>query len=397
MKILIAHNRYQESGGEDAVFETEAALLKDFGEDVRLYERSNKELETLSVFEKLRYLCSLGWARRSYNDMKRLIREFRPDVVHFHNIFFMISPAAYLACKEENVPVVQSQHNFRLLCSNALFFRDGQICEECTERSLWRGVVHGCYKKSRFMTAVLVKMLQDHWKKDTWRTMVDCYITATEFSRQKYIRAGIPKDRIVVKSNFLYPDPKGKNHDGGYALYVGRLSTEKGVDVLLKAWQTIKDVPLKIAGQGPLGDELKDLAREQGSDNVEFLGYVSQSQYEDCMRGAKFLIVPSVCYENFPRIVVESYAYGLPVVAGRLGGMPEFVVDRRTGLLFNAGDANDLRNKVRWLLENPGELDGLRRWARTEYEQKYAARQSYQKLIEIYRKVISGAHLRLCV
>src|SRR3989338_6862090 len=216
MKILIAHNRYRQPGGEDAVVKTEFDLLKKFGEDVRLYERTNNEINDYSLAGKINFFWNIGWSQKSYNEIRGVLKEFVPQVVHFHNIFFTLTPSVYQACRDEGIPVVQSLYNFRLLCSNALFFRDNKVCEECLEhRNLWRGAYYGCYRNSRLVTALMVRMLKSHWDKKTWVDQVDLYITATEFSKRKYITAGIPPEKIAVKPHV---DPNGslkENSDKG--------------------------------------------------------------------------------------------------------------------------------------------------------------------------------------
>ena len=390
MKILIVHNRYREPGGEDAVVQTEFNLLKSFKEDVRLYERNNAEIDDHSFFERLKFLWQMGSCRDSCGDLGRILREFKPDVVHFHNIFFMLTPAVYQVCVDENIPVVQSLHNFRLLCSNALFFRNNRVCEECFEhKNLWRGVRYGCYRNSRWMTALMVRMLENYWKKGTWIKDVDMYITATEFGRRKYIAAGIPSERIVVKPNIDREkvSMEQESQDGGYALYAGRLSPEKGVEVLLKAWRKKSLLPLKIAGDGPLTDQLKRDA--EGIPDLEFLGFVSSDRYQEYFKKAKFLIVPSLCYENFPRVVAEAYLYGIPVVASDLGGFPEIVRHQETGALFRAGDHDDLLNKIQWLMSQESERPLMRRKIHELYTTLYSERRNYETLKDIYARAIA--------
>lgn len=392
MKILIAHNRYQQVGGEDSVVQSEFELLKKFKEDVYLYERTNHEINSYSLSKKLGFVAEMNWSRKSYQEMKKVLKEFRPDVVHFHNIFFMISPSVFYACREENVPVVQSQHNFRLLCSNGLFFRDNRVCEECLPRSLWHGIIHRCYKNSLVITMLAVWMLERNWKKGTWKDLVDCYITATEFSRQKYIAGGISPEKIRVKPHFLNASPKRREDLGNYALYVGRLSPEKGVRILLEAWRHIKDIPLKIMGSGPSHNALRSFTAEERMDNVEFLGYLTQDQYADYMKKAKFIVVPSICYENFPRIVVEAYAFGVPILASRLGTMADLVKNKETGLLFEAGNAQDLREKAVWLARQENLLKTMGENAHKEFENKYTAEKNYAILTSIYQETIKNYH-----
>jgi len=389
MKILIVHNRYLQKGGEDTVAQSEFNLLKDFGHDVRIYERSNEEIENSSLLEKLRFLFEMRWSRRSYNDIRKVLRGFRPDVVHFHNIFLVLTPSVYSACKDEGIPVVQSLHNFRLICPNGLLLRDNRICEECVKaKSFWKSILYGCYKKSRLFTAALAGTLSHHWKKKTWINMVDAYIMATEFGRQKYINFGIPSEKIMLKPNIIYPNLFNQKKDKGYALYVGRLSKEKGVEVLLKAWKSIQGFQLKIMGDGPLLDDLKSTVDREKIENVEFLGFVSSSEYLRYMQGASFVVIPSVCYENFPCVVSEALACGIPILASRLGGMPEIIKDQEAGVLFKAGDIDDLAEKIKSIIHSKEFLAKIRSNVLNVYEEKYSPEVNYKILMTVYNKVI---------
>ncbi len=393
MRILIGHNHYKIPGGEDAVVAAEYCLLKDFGVDVLLYKRSNAQLDSKSIMTKFRNIRQLGWSPETYRDIRTMIKRFKPDVAHFHNIFYVMTPAAYSACHDEGVPVVQSQHNFRLVCSNGLLYRQNKICEDCLNKSLWQGVYHGCYGNSRVLTALIARMLIDHWEKRTWQDTVDMYITASQFGRQKLIAAGIDGQKITVKPNFVYPDPGRAvaSQRKRYALYVGRLSTEKGVNVLLGAWRSLSDFPLRVIGNGPLAGSLADYVRRHSMTNVELRGYVDQAEYERNMREAGFLIVPSVCYENFPRIVAEAFAYGVPVLASRLGSLEEIIEDKGNGMLFEAGNPSDLAQKARWLIGHRDELEQMAKRARDTFEQKYSARRNYEELMAVYNRVTQKA------
>ncbi len=389
MKILIAHNRYQHPGGEDAVVKTEYALLKSYGEDVRLYERNNTEIDSLSPGEKLKLLFSYRWSQSSYREFKKIIDEFKPDIVHLHNIFFLLTPSVYAACQERNIPVVHSQHNFRLLCSNGLFFRENHICEECLKHTLWRGVRYGCYKNSRILTALIVAMIDHHWKKGTWLKMVDAFITATEFGKKKFIEGGIPPEKIFVKPNFLYPDPGKREKEEGYALYAGRLSEEKGIEILVRAWQYVSAAPLKVMGDGPLMERVKNIVKDKKVNNVEFLGFQSKENAARYMKGARFIIVPSLCYESFPRIIAEAFAYGIPVLASELGTMESLIDDGRTGRLFEPGNERDLAKIAEWMFGYPEVLELMGVNARQEYENKYSAQKNYQFLKNIYNHAVT--------
>lgn len=394
MRILIAHNHYQQLGGEDAVVKSEYDLLRTKGEDVFLYERDNKEILAYPFGKRLRFLRDLSCERESYDSFLKCLKEFRPDIVHFHNIFFVLSPAVYRACRDLKVPVVQSQHNFRLVCANGLFFRDNKICEECLTGSLWKGVLHRCFKDSRLITACVVRMLSRHWRKNTWKELVDLYIVGSEFPRQKYVQAGIPAEKIVVKPNFVSPTPEFQGKDEGYALYVGRLSPEKGVEGLLRAWEKVPEFPLKIVGDGPLAPSLKDFAAQRNIRNVEFLGFVDKKAFERQMSGARFLIVPSLCYENFPRVLAEAFSYGTPVLAVRLGSLSEIVQERQNGLLFHPGGTEDLVEKARWMTTHQEEMSAMRITTRKIFEEKYTAEENYRQLMAVYGRAKALAQER---
>lgn len=243
-------------------------------------------------------------------------------------------------------------------------------------------------------SGVVAAMLTTHRALGTWARGVDVYIALTEFARRKFMEGGLPAEKIVVKPNFVHPDPGPGEGKGGYALFVGRLSPEKGVRTLLRAWERLKGIPLKIVGDGPLQAEMEDLVRGGGLEGVEMLGRRPREEVLGLMREAGVLVFPSECYENFPMTVAEAFACGLPVVASRLGAMAGIVEDGRTGLLFAPGDAEDLAAKVAWLFSHPEELARMRREARAEYEAKYTAERNYQLLMEIYGQALEAGHRR---
>ena len=390
MRILLAHNYYQQAGGEDAVFKAEQVLLKDNGQEIFLFERNNAEIEKYSFTRKLEFFLSFDWSKRSYREFRRTLQQTKPDIVHLHNIFYLLTPSVYQAAHDEGVPVIQTQHNFRPLCANALFFRNNEVCEKClTASSFWPAVRYRCFKDSFFMSVVMAKMLAVHKRKETWVTQVDHYIALSEFSRQKYITAGIPADKISVKPNFVSRSLPPQKNNSSYALYAGRLSEEKGITFLLQAWNAIKDVELKVVGSGPLAGELKAFSLDRNMNQVSFAGYLSEAKLNDTIQGAQFVVVPSLCYENFPRIIVEAYSFGIPVLASRLGSVAELVKDGQTGLTFNPADKGDLAQKVKWLKDHPQERQAMGQKARQIYEEKFTAKKNYEVLMAIYRKTIA--------
>ena len=240
MKVLAVHNSYQQPGGEDVVFSAERRLLEENGHEVISYERSNHEVKQMSKLQQLKMTKDLVHSSDSKREIEKLLKAEAPDVVHVHNTFMMISPSIFETCQEMNVPVLQTLHNFRLLCPAWSLSREGRVCEECIDHSLWRGVWHGCYRNSHVMTAAVALMLQVHRGRNTWNESVDGFVALSEFARQKFVENGLPAAKMHVKPNFVYQDPGVRESAGDYALFVGRLSPEKGVSTLLTAWEKLR-------------------------------------------------------------------------------------------------------------------------------------------------------------
>jgi glycosyltransferase involved in cell wall biosynthesis len=390
MKIILVHNQYQQPGGEDVVFNQERQLLESAGHKVVIYHRSNFEVDSYTGVKRLALIPRTIWACDVRKEFAELLRAERPDIVHVHNTFVMISPSIYSACREEHVPVVQTLHNYRLLCPAANFFRNGKICEECVEHSLLRSIRYGCYRGSRSATATVALMLATHRGLGTWDRDVTNYIALTEFTRGKFVEGGLPAQKIFVKPNFVSPDPGLGSGNGDYVLFVGRLSPEKRVNTVLAAWSLLGHrIPLMVIGGGPERAELEKEARDIGL-NITFRGQLAREQTFEAIRNARFLVVPSEWYETFGVIIVEAFACGIPVICCRLGAMQELVDDGRTGLHFTPGSAEDLAEKVDWALNNPVRMRSFGKEARQEYEKKYTAEKNYPILMDIYQRAIGA-------
>lgn len=383
MRILSIHNRYQIRGGEEECYEAEIDLLRQRGHTVDIYEENNDRIAELG---SLKTAIRTIWSQESYQAIQRCLAKQPYDVVHVQNFFPLISPAIYYAAKERGVPVVQTLHNYRLLCPNAKFFRDDRVCEDCLGQFMpWPGIIHGCYRESRAASGSVAAMIAVHRAMQTWTKMVDRYIALTEFAREKFIQGGIPSDKLVVKPNFV-PDPGLGLGKGGYALYAGRLSPEKGITLLLEAWQQLGNkIPLKIVGDGPLATQVSQ-ATINGT-GVEYLGRKPLQEVYSLLKEAAFLVFPSQWYEGLPRILIESFAVGTPVIATNLGSMSSLVSPYNTGLHFQAGSPEDLATKVQWILTNPEQLAQMRLASRSEFESKYTAQENYDRLMEIYTKI----------
>ncbi|RMH09327.1 MAG: glycosyltransferase family 1 protein [Nitrospirae bacterium] len=386
MKILLVHNRYKNPGGEDSVFAAEADLLRHYGHTVEEYIEDNQRLDGEPSW---RAGLNAVWSSRTQAALAQQLRRFTPDIVHFHNTFLRVSPAAYYTCHQFHVPVVQTLHNYRLLCPAALLFRDGHVCEECVGKMIpYPAILHGCWRGSRAQTVVPASVVTLHKWMQTWDKKVDVYIVFTEFARRKFEQGGLPADKIMVKPNFVHPDPGIKTGKGQYALFVGRLSYEKGLSTLLTAWETLAGrVPLKIVGAGPLAENVANVASR--IPGVELVGHQSRSDVFALMDDAAFLIFPSECYEGFPLVLIEAFAKGLPVIASELGAHGSIVEDGCSGLHFAPRNSEDLANKVAWAWAHRDAMEEMGRHARWEYEHTFEAEGNYQMLMAIYERAMS--------
>jgi len=379
VRVLIAHSAYQQKGGEDAVVASESALLASRGVEVAVYSRHNDEIKGMSRISLVgQTLCS----SRTETDIAKWVADFRPDVIHAHNTFPLISPSLYLAADKAGVPVVQTLHNFRLFCPQGMLLRNGKVCEECLGNLPWRGVVRGCYRGSIMQSAVLGGMLALHRALGTYRNKVTRYIALNEFCRKKFIEGGLPAERIAVKPNFV-DIPAGNEALRKGGLFVGRLSAEKGIDVLARAMSQVPACQLSVIGSGPEEAALNECA------NIHKFGFLQREQIVSHMQQAAYLLMPSIWYENFPLTLVEAFACGLPVIASRMGAMAELIEDGRTGLLFEPGSAGELAKKIEWAEANPENMLEMGKYARKEYEAKYTPERNFRQLMDIYSGVVA--------
>lgn len=376
MRVMVVHNRYRQRGGEDSVVENETALLRGAGHDVAILTTDNDVLQGPVSASKTALSATYNPLARAR--VRRKLDSFRPDVMHVHNFFPRFSPSVFDAARDRGVPSVLSLHNFRLTCASGMLFRDGAICEECLGRSILPAIGHRCYRGSMVGSFAVATMIAAHRMFGTWRDKVDRFIALTPFAREKFLAAGLPAGKIAVKPNFV-DQPCGPDTDGNRSgfLYVGRLSGEKGLAHLIEAWREI-DAPLAIVGDGPLRGELE----AQALDNVVFHGQLPQEDVRCALTSTAALIVPSVCYENLPMVIIEAFALGTPVLASRLGGLASIVEHGATGLLFEPGDVLSLRAAVRAF--SGMDQCRMRRDARTCYERRFSPAANLAQLLAIY-------------
>lgn len=393
MKVLLGHNFYRSSApsGEDAVYRNEKALLQNHAEVIS-FERHNDDINETGITRKINLALQGAWSGPSYQAISKLIQQSRPDIAHFHNTFPQLSPSVWKACQDQGVPVVQTLHNFRMVCPGALLMRQGKPCEDClgSAEGLLPALRHRCYRDSLAATGAQVYTISSNRLRGSYQHQVDRYIALTRFAASRVIKGGLPEARIVIKPNFLPETPTAGQGSGDFAFFAGRLTPEKGVRTLLEAWSQpdLKNVPLKIAGDGAERQTLETLARQRQL-NVEFLGYRTSAEVLNLVSQAKFQIVPSEWYEGFPMVLLEAFAVGTPVLASAIGSLDELVTEHHTGLKFTAGDAQSLAKQAQVLL-NYDNYPKLRQTTRQHFEQNFTAETNIKQLLSIYESVINS-------
>jgi glycosyltransferase involved in cell wall biosynthesis len=390
MRIVVVHSRYQQHGGEQTAVEAQVALLREHGHEVVLYARDNAEIERYDVWQRAALFPATVFSRRTYREIRSLAARSRPDVVHLHNVFPLISPSIYRALRDAQVPTIQTVHNFRFLCPNGLFYTHGQICERCKRGNTFHAVRLRCYRQSYILSALYAAAIGLHRRWGTFAA-IDRFIALTEFVAQKLAEGNLTTpDKISVLGNFLpdpLPAPGSAERREPYVVYLGRLSFEKGVQVLIETMARLPDLNLKILGGGPIAGSLQKLTRDSGSSNIEFLGHVAGEEKWQLVRNAMAVLIPSVCYETFSLAALESMAVATPVFASNVGGIPYVVEDRQSGLLFRPGDRHDLQQKLAWLVNHPREAAAMGRTGRKIVESRYSAESHYRRLMAIYDEV----------
>ncbi len=395
-RVLVIHNQYQLRGGEDAVVGAEVDLLRNAGHAVVEFTRSNAEIASYAPLRKAALAVGATWSGTSYRQLRMLIHNQRPDLAHCHNLVPLISPAAYYACRDAGIPVVQTLHNYRLLCPAGTSFRAGQDCAECGP-SFAIGIARGCYRSSRAQTAVVAGMIAFHRLRGTWRNLVQAYISVSHNLRNRLAPSILPAEKVWVKPNFLARDPGRRSGDGDYAIYAGRLSAEKGVLEMLKAWRQLPQIPLVVVGDGPLYFQAQQMAVASGLRHIRLLGQRSPAETLAIIKGARFLVFPSRWSEPFGMTLLEAAACGVPAVASRVGAVPEIVIHGETGLLYDAEHPDELAAQAGWAWEHPDDLRVMGYAARRRYLEQYSAESNYDRLMGVYSSALGSRVRRLAM
>lgn len=384
-RVLIVHNEYQFHGGEDSVVAQEIGALERAGCDVRLFTLSNTSIVT--PVDRLRAAFQSVNSPRNIGLVLKEVDVFRPDVVHVHNYFPLISPMVHVAVRKTGTPTIQTLHNYRIMCANAMLTRNGSPCEVCIGGSAYNAVLHRCYRDSRLGSLAVARSIQHHRQTGTWANHVDRFIALTEFERSRFIAAGLPGHRIAVKANGLADPgpvrPAEREGEREGLLFVGRLTAEKGVETLIEA-AGLAGCRVTVMGTGPLA------AQVAASPDLDDRGQVTPAQVRAAMRGARALIVPSLWYEGLPMVVVEAFAMGLPVIASRIGSLAEIVADEVTGLHAAPGDAADLARAMTRILTDPAASERMSRAARLKYETCWSETVTTRQLLDIYAEAMDA-------
>ena len=392
MKILFIHDFYRNFGGEDAAALAEKRLLEQYNQKVVFYSRNNTEIAHYTVRHKLLFPLEVVDSLRTRTDIAALLRDERPDLAYIHNAFPLISPSIYRALSDQDIPCVQFAHDFRFLCPNGLFHTNGAVCERCKTGSFFNAVRYRCYRDSYAASLVAASAIAAARRSKVWERIA-CIVCPTPFSRAKLMEGGLPASKIWVKPHFLEAsavEPRFKA--GEYVLYLGRLSAEKGVLGLVQALAGARDIAVKIAGLGPLEPQLRSFLRENRLEHIELLGFKSGAEKWDLLRNSACVVLPSESYETFGLSALEAYAAGKPVIASRLGALPFVVEDGKGGLLFEAGNRSELREKVRTLLTRPSEMERMGRYGRALVDTKYRPGESYNQLQRIFSAAMASGH-----
>lgn len=386
MRVLILHNAYQQRGGEDAVVEAEAKLLAQAGHHVHVEIVSNHGISSFG--DKVRSLATAPYNAGRKRWVRGLIAKTGAEIVHIHNFFPLLSPSIHEAAAAEGVAVVQTLHNFRLICAGAMLLRNGRSCEKCVNGSQFWGVAHRCYRGSLPGSAAVVAMQLRAEYVGTWSRDVHRFIALSEGGRDRFVSSGLPPSRIVVKPNFV-PEPvtRAMRPDRNGALFVGRISPEKGLEVLLEAMRAVPEVPLIVLGDGPGLAHCRSIAPP----NVQFLGRVAPEQVAEHMSKAQFLVVPSIWEEPFGLTVPEAMSLTLPVIASRIGALAGMITHGHDGMHFAPGDAADLARAIKAMVQHRDTLEGMGKRARQTFEDRFAPGVNLAQLEHIYREAITEA------
>jgi glycosyltransferase involved in cell wall biosynthesis len=396
LRILLVHNFYGSAApsGENQVFVAEKALLQARGHEVAQFTRHSDEIRGLGAWGAIQGAAATPWNPWAAQAIRQTVARFLPDVVHVHNTFPLISPSIFHALAGTGAARVLTLHNYRLFCPAAIPMRAGQVCTDCLDRrSVLPALQHGCYRNSRLATVPLALNVALHRAAGTWAHQVDAFIALTEFQRQRVVDAGLPASQVHVKPNFYPGNPivVPWTQRKPYVVFAGRLTPEKGVATLLRAWQLWgPDAPeLRVLGDGELRNQLETMAVGLP---VRFLGQLTSNDAEQQIAESCLLVLPSEWYEGFPMVLREAFAFGTPAAVSDLGPLPSIVQNGINGVVFDSSNPEALLHAVRSIWSSSGLLEKMSVAARATFDEKYTEESNYKQLAIIYKLAIQHAN-----
>jgi len=382
LNILIIHNYYQLRGGEDAVFELESSELEAHGHSVIRYTRHNDEIKKFNLIQKFLFFFRSIYNPQTVRDIKKIIRINKIDIAHIHNVFPLISPSVYIVLKKSGIKIVQTIHNYRFICPNGLFFDGKNICELCKGKNKIFCFLKRCYKGSAVFS--LLYSITIFLNRPIFYKMIDLYIALTEFTTNKLIEFGFDPHRIVIKDNCITDNFSDYQGDGGYFLYLGRISGEKGIGFLLSSFALLPDFKLLVAGSGPLLEHYKSLYKH--NTNIIFAGFVTGDKKIDIISRATATIVPSIWYENYPISLADSFSLGVPAIGSKFGGVPYLIEDKVNGVILNDLTKEDLKIAIEFVLQNRTNLSIN---SRITFLKNMSIENNITKLVTLYKTLLT--------
>lgn len=386
MKILFVHNHYQQSGGEDVAVQLEIDILKKFGHTAEVLYFNNTQIA--GITSKIKSGINSFYNRTSLKRVRLAIDEFKPDVIHVHNIFFQASPSVLFAAHERDIPVVMTLHNYRLICANAMLLKDNKPCIECIHKKIpLNGIKKACYRDSVLESALTTAVTSLHKLTNSWIGRVSKYIALTEFAKDIFLNSSlkIKEEQIIVKPNFVLDNGTGMETRENFFLFVGRLSKEKGLIQLMEAFSQLETQKLILVGEGPLENELRKNYESNG--NITFVGKKTRDEVFGLMKRAKALIFPSIWYEGLPYTIIEAFSTATPVLASNLGAMSHMIVDGYNGLLFEPASSKEIIATVHRFDRTAADFFYTN--ARKSYLEHYHPNKHYSTIINLYETLIN--------
>lgn len=390
MRILVIHNKYGKHSGEETAVYAQIDLLREKGHTVFSYFRSSEELETMPL-GKMKAFANALYNPKSIRALNELMEQEKPDIVHIHNLYPFISPAILPHIKKFNIPVFMTVHNYRLLCPNGLFYTHGNICEKCTGGIReWNAIINNC-EGSMFKSTGYA--LRNYWarKAKYYTENIDAFLCLTNFQLKKLVSDGLQESKCFLLGNMYEANSEilPQQEKGKYVGYVGRISEEKGVNVLIEAARMLPEIKFKLAGNVSEGNSIVNEAPE----NVEFVGFMDKSGLAEFYSKSLFIVFPSVCYETFGFTLLEAMAHEKAIIASNIAGVPEIVEENNNGLLFSPGSAEELRSKIEFLAQSPGLIAKFGKNGLNKVSKKYSKDLYYNNLLKLYNQFVNDSRV----